>query len=77
MSVDRVEFVVAAGQYVGDGGYMKICAGNLEWRGVLVAGREYAGSQGSELEGLFGDNAIRCQLVTCDHWKYKLKRQGM
>lgn len=69
MSVDSVKFVVAAGQYVGDGGDMKICACNLEWRGILVIGGEYAGSQGCKLEGLFGDNAIRCQSVTCDHQK--------
>lgn len=36
MSVDRVEFVVAAGQYVGDGGDMKICACDLKGRGSLV-----------------------------------------
>lgn len=37
---------------------MKICACDLEWGGSLVIGGEYAGSQGSKLEGLFGDNAI-------------------
>lgn len=67
MSVDRVELVVAAGQYVGDGGDMKICACDLKGRGIHVIGGEYAGSQGSKLEGLFGDNAIQCQSVTRDN----------
>lgn len=69
MSVDCVEFVATAGQYVGDGGDMKICSCDLEWRGILVIGGEYAGSQRSKLEGFFGDNAIRCLSVTCDHRK--------
>lgn len=71
MSIDRVEFVFAAGQYVGDGGDMKICACDLKWRGSLVIRGEYAGSQGSKLEGFFGDNAIRCQPVTCDYRNIK------
>lgn len=61
MSVDRVEFVVAAGQYVGDGRDMKICACYLKRRGMLVIGGEYAGSEGSKLEGFFGDNAVLYQ----------------
>lgn len=67
MSVDRVEFVVAAGQYVGDRGDMKICACDLKGRGILVIGGEYAGSEGGKLESFFGDNAIRCRSVTCDY----------
>ena len=66
MSVDRAEFVVAAGQYVGDGGDVEICACDLKGRGILVMGGEYAGSEGSKLEGLFCDDAIWCQPGACD-----------
>lgn len=76
MSVDRTKFVAAAGQYVGDGGDVKICACDLEGRRILVIGGEYAGSKGSKLEGLFGDDAIGCQPGACDHQELKDEKGG-
>lgn len=76
MSVDRTKFVAAAGQYVGDGGDVEICACDLEGRRILVIGGEYAGSKGSKLEGLFGDDASWCQPGACDHQGQKDEKGG-
>lgn len=67
MGVDCTEFVVAAGEYVGDGGDVEICASDLERRRILVIGGEYASSKGRKLESLLGDDAIECQSSACDH----------
>ena len=55
---DRTEFIVAAGQYVGDRGDVEVCACDLKGKVILVIGGEYAGSEGSKLEGLFCDDAF-------------------